>query len=178
MDGSTPKIEQLENGLKYVKLKKIPTYVRPEPPTPPPPPVLTEEERLAKETQAATAMKQQEIARQAEIKKKEKEAEEDRLAETVYDKIPCSSQRVKVDDRVLYNDKLATVTNVLYEITYDDATIDVVKCDGALINVSYAINQNKDKLYTQRNPRVNSSWNDGHGGKRTRKRNKRKSKTR
>jgi hypothetical protein len=37
MDGFTPKIEKLENGLKYVKLKKIPT--RPEP-TPPPPPVL------------------------------------------------------------------------------------------------------------------------------------------
>jgi hypothetical protein len=125
----------LENG--HVKLQKIPVYV------PPPPRVFTEEERLAIETQAATAMKQRKIEREPEIKKL---AEEDRLAETVYDKIPCSSQRVNVSDSVLYNDKLATVTDVLYEITYEDGSKEVVKCDGSLINVSYAINLNKDNL--------------------------------
>jgi len=173
MDGFTPKIEQLENGLRYVKLKKIPTYVRPEPPPQPPPRVLTEEERLAQE---ATAMKQQEIARQAEITKKETEAEEDRVAETVYERIPCSSQRVNISDSVLYNDKPATVTDVLYEITYEDESKEVVKCDDALINVSYAIKQNKDILYRKRHP-IGYGVNE-RGGKRTKRKNKKNRKTR
>ena len=164
------KIEKLNDyNLKYgVKLKKIPIYV---PPPPPPPRVLTEEEIVAKAAEEANAKEQQEIARQAEIKKKETEAEEDRVAETVYDKIPCSSQRVNVGDRVLYNDTPATVTDVLYEITYEDGKKDVVKCDGSLFNVSYAIKQNKDRLHTQRNPRGNSGWWD-RGGTRKRRKNR------
>ena len=154
----------LKNGL--VKLQKIPNV-----PPRPPPRILTEEEIVAKAAQEANAKEQQEIARQAEIKKKE--TEEDRIAETVYERIPCSSQRVNVSDRVLYNDTPATVTDVLYEITYANGEKDVVKCDGSLFNVSYAIKQNKDKLYTQRNPRGNSGWWD-KGGTRKRKRKNRK----
>lgn len=175
-------IEYYDRGYKiailddYLKLQKIPTYV---PPPRPPPRVLTEEEIVAKATQEANAKEQQEIARQAEIEKKETEAQEDRVAETVYDKIPCSAQRVNVGDRVLYNDKLATVTDVLYEITYEDKDKEreVVKCDGALFNVSYAIKQNKDNLYTQRNPRsygVNERW----GGTRRKRKNRKNRKTR
>jgi len=132
--------------------------------TPTPRTIAIEEER---ERVRIEQQKKYQLERDEKLKK---EAEEDRLAEIEYEKIPCSRAKVNIGNKVLYNEKNATVKDILYEIEYDNKDTEIVKCDENLINVTYAIQQNKDRLSRQRNPRGDSGWWNKGGTKRKNKR--------